>query len=843
MRSIKKNNTSSISLVIRAIVVIFFQTSLVLANAPDWKTFFYTDDSNYYLKITSDGFIQRFRIDNSVCKLLENAAIITASEKTFHFSPMAISNASQKWWGTLYGLNEKNYCWFVARAEGLDLNNQDDLRYVLHFKEYGKEDNYYFTEVTNSLLPINRFSKELDESGWIHLGAMGATPATGGGVYYKIWEPYADEVHLFINESISPISLTPNSELNNPRRFHSIYLKNSKINDRYKYQFIKNGRYESLRVTNEINYDATKIDPMAKKIEYDTKGGKYNGYLNPRAIVTSNSNYKWNSDHIISNYHTLDYNNWIIYQLWPLAFNPQKKSGHYLSGTYDDINEKLDYLTTLGITAIEFLPLNENRFYASWGYAPDSLLLTQPKYGTPDELKNLIDSSHSRGIKIIFDIVINHINNSLIRDPLSSTVSKSKFYDGNTPWGPKPRYEMIMVQKWLADSIIAQAMDYHVDGIRVDMTKQIYENSATGYNFLQELNHLLKTVHPSIYLVAEDLPNNIWTTTPQSEGGIGFDSQWNDKFKNFFEYNLSFYRQNHRQVNLSSLAEALKGLSNHWDSNQALSFGSPLFTVNYLGSHDFIGNKNPILRIVSDYSSLEWDVEQSFARVRPLADPFNTIENFRLIHNEFTHSVGKLSYAILFTKPGSILFFQGEELASDINIENEWSYLGTGPQIFFPSKNIDLDRYVGHHKMPWEFLSPETSSQLSFLTNYEKKLFSGYHNFFKRMIDFKLQNPELNSAHAFNVAITNNSILTYQVSAGKKEYFVVANFGDDLLDLSINFPSTNSHQGMWRELINSSHTAYGGSSNLFQNSINFEGGKINPIKMKGTSISIFINHL
>ena len=65
----------------------------------------------------------------------------------------------------------------------------------------------------------------------------------------------------------------------------------------------------------------------------------------------------------------------------------------------------------------------------------DSLYLLENTYGTPTELMKLVDKLHSKKLRVVLDVVLNHVNNQLIRDPLSDTISESKYYNGNTDWG------------------------------------------------------------------------------------------------------------------------------------------------------------------------------------------------------------------------------------------------------------------------------------------------------------------------------------------------------------------------------------------------------------------------
>ena len=661
----------------------------------------------------------------------------------------------------------------------------------------------------------------------------------GGGVFFKIWEPVATEVHLFLDNDSAPILMHQDYSPHHPKLSHIYYLEQAQSGDLYHYKFMKNGNYEVLEVANHEYLSSMKIDPMARLLSYQAKGGYYNGYINSQSQVHHNSDFSWKHDKKIHLQSLMEnYNNWIIYQIWPLTFNPKIDNGKYRGGNFNDITQKIDYLANLGINAVEFLPIHETRFHASWGYALDSLILIEKNYGTINDFKNLVDQLHSKNIRVILDIVINHVNNGLLREPLSAKIDTSKYYKGNTDWGPRPDFDNPMVQKWIIDSLLYLIREFHIDGFRFDMTKYIYQGNQGGTRLLQELNALFKMENPAFYSSAEELPDSLKVTQPLSEGGMAFDSQWNDLFKNFFENNFHYYRAGFRNLsNLENLQKALQGFGED-QYGQKIHFGPPRRTVNYLGSHDFIGNKNPMLRIVSDFDRDEWTKEKEdntlFFRVRPLENPIETQAKFRQIHNYFTHSVGKMAYSILFTKPGAILFFQGEEMANDINIENEWNYLAPKNGAF-PSKNIDINRYVGSHRMVWEYLTPQ-QAPLDFLNPAEQQLFRGYHQLFRDLIKLRAENPKFSENNAENVHLANH-LLSYEVNAGNDTYFVVANFSYDKGEEWIYFPGNSSD--WWEEIINSSDRKYGNANNTFTNIINQRGGRSNHLRLAASSVAIF----
>jgi 1,4-alpha-glucan branching enzyme len=823
----------------------YAKTRLLTPLRTDWTQSFFTDDSSLYLTLFPDGFKQLIRVDHLSCNQITNLSIILKDSKLNLTSDSQFRSLNSTQAPNFYGINNSNYCWYEVEIHGLNLQDSKSIKYILKIEDNIQSTPFYFKGITNSLLPTNRLTSDQNNiDAWIDLGGFGATPVAGGGVFYKTWEPLSEQVDLFINNDPA-LKMNAVYNLNDERRFHFLYVPTSNIKDKYHFQFVKNGRYESLEVANFKTISPIKIDPWARGLSYESKGGRYNGFINPRGIVLKDNDpneYVWRNDKVLSTKSALDYNNWIIYQLWPLTFNPKEVGGAYVQGKFSDINEKIPYLKDLGVSAVEFLPVHESRFNASWGYALDSLIIIESTLGPKKDLKKLIDDFHGNDLKIIFDVVLNHVNNNLLREPLSAIENSSKFYSGDTAWGPKPRFESIWVRKWMADSLVHLINEYHLDGFRFDMTDSIFNGTKGGFRFLQELNLLLKIHHPGFYSSAEQLPDDVWVTYPISDNGLGFDAQWNDRFKNFFELEFDQYSNKNRNVDMKFLADAMKGMSDHEMSPDIYyNFGDPKRTVNYLGSHDFVGNKNPFLRIITQYEGYETEDNNTFTRVNPLQENGDLSIPFRKIHNSFSHSAARAAYGILFTKPGAALFYQGEEIAQDLNLENEWAYVNATDGNRFPSKNVNIDKYVRSHRMPWYYFdltNGQKIQELSFVTKNEQQLFKGHLDFFKEMIKFKKNNPEINLQDAVNVNLDNNAkILTYEIKTSTSWYFVVANFGGDSGGSWVSFPGDKSL--WWKEFINSSETKYAGDNGVYSNVISNIGGRSNLLRLKGPGFYLF----
>ncbi len=797
-----------------------------------WPKSIYADESRDYLKLNSDGFSLRFRLSGEECNQLAGASVVLKNAPD-----LAVARFSRvvdfRAWPQPYGLSELSLCWWQADVLGIDLN---DIAHNYYAIRLVSRDNLYplvfFQGITDSLLPARRLSQgQVLE--WIPLGEMGATPVSPNGVFFKIWEPIADEVHVECDERSQ--KMNP-SAAEGAKRFHALYIPEARVGSSYVYRFKKNGSFELSEIANFGTFSDEKIDPYALAIEYTSKGGYYNGYINARATVKGSQPYAWQNDQRILQSIRQAPNLWLMYQLWPLTFNPPTNDDlEYSQGNYPSILRKVPYLADLGINTVEFLPLSEGRFHASWGYALDTLFVNEPTYGTPDELKVLIDTLHARGIRVVLDVIINHINNQLLREPLSQTVTSSKYFLGNTGWGPKPDFRNVMVRKWIADALVYQMREFHADGFRFDMIEFVYRDNPAGYQFVQELNELLRLNNPRFYSTAEQLPDNTDASRPVAAGGLGFDAQWNDQFKNSFELQFDHYRSNARDVDLDPLVKALQGFSDQAGPDGVLKrFYDSKRTVNYLGSHDFIGNKDPILRIVSGYRSYERDGQNVFFRINPLEDP-NPQTSFRTVHNDFTHSLARTAYGVLFTKPGAVLFFQGEELGNDRNIENEWSFVDAVTNNTLPSKDVPIDRYVRSHRMPWEYLRA-TAPVLSFLTPKERKFLTGHRQYFKDLLAFRTKHAGIGNQDPTNVRLSQG-LLSYEIKDGPSEYFVVANFGQPLAGAWVQFPGTA--ENWWQEVINSSNQTYGAYDQSLQNPISHKGGRFNQIRLGGPGFAIF----
>lgn len=202
------------------------------------------------------------------------------------------------------------------------------------------------------------------------------------------------------------------------------------------------------------------------------------------------------------------------------------------AGTFRAVIDKLDYLTELGVTHIELMPVAE--FPGRWGWGYDGVDLYAPyhHYGSPDDLKRLVNACHERGLAVLLDVVYNHFG------PDGNYLGKFGPYTTDryeTPWGKAVNLDGRLcngARSFFLDNAVMWLRDYHFDGLRLDAVHALIDNGA--YHFLEELADRVKALEAELgrglVLIAESDLNDPRIIRPCEIGGYGIDAQWSDDF-------------------------------------------------------------------------------------------------------------------------------------------------------------------------------------------------------------------------------------------------------------------------------------------------------------------------
>jgi maltooligosyltrehalose trehalohydrolase len=323
--------------------------------------------------------------------------------------------------------------------------------------------------------------------------------------------------------------------------------------------------------------------------------GQIDDVSGPSVVVDPNS-YQWQ----VKDWRGRPWHEAILYEL---------HVGLYCG--FRGVARELPRLANLGVTAVELMPVAEFSGSRNWGY--DGVLPFAPEcsYGTPDDLKYLVDTAHRHGLMIFLDVVYNHFGpqgNYLAR------YAPQMFRDDlQTPWGPAIDFRRPEVRRFFTENALYWLTEFRFDGLRLDAVHAIAEA-----DWLEEMAAKVRaTLAPPrhVHLVLENDDN----VAAHLAGG--FDAQWNDDGHHVLHVLLTGENEGYYRDYADSPAEQLarclregfvyQGQPSAYRDGRAR--GSPsagLRTtafVLFLQNHDQIGNRafGERLTTLADASALE----------------------------------------------------------------------------------------------------------------------------------------------------------------------------------------------------------------------------------------------
>jgi 1,4-alpha-glucan branching enzyme len=225
------------------------------------------------------------------------------------------------------------------------------------------------------------------------------------------------------------------------------------------------------------------------------------------------------------------------------------ENGSFLS--YDQIADALiPYVSDLGFTHVELMPVNEHPLDASWGYQPIGLFAPTRRHGGPDGFARLVDRAHAAGLGVILDWVPAHFPTDI--HGLARFDGTPLYEHADPRRGFHPDWNTAIYdygRREVANVLIANALfwldRYHLDGIRVDaVASMLYldysrrpgewmpnaqggRENREAIGLLHQVNTLTHGTHPGIITVAEESTDWSGVSRPVHAGGLGFSLKWN----------------------------------------------------------------------------------------------------------------------------------------------------------------------------------------------------------------------------------------------------------------------------------------------------------------------------
>ena len=374
----------------------------------------------------------------------------------------------------------------------------------------------YFATGANGILDGLRWFRLLPpESSALPPSVLGSHPVDEATTQFRIWAPKQKRIDVVVGGE--------NYRLRSEQGVHSGRVA---IGPGADYQLA-------------LNYQQRRPDPTAKFQPTS---------VHDHSRVTATCGFPWTDE----GWGGVAKRDLIIYELHLGAFSE--------SGDYRGAIARIPYLKSLGITAIELLPLAQTPGRWNWGYDGVGLYAPNHNYGSPDELKLLVDTFHREGIAVILDVVYNHLG------PEGNYLAEFGPYFSrkhHTPWGGAVNFDgwqSAEVRRWVVDNAVYWLDEYHFDGLRLDAVHFMFDDSEVS--ILQEVRRATAeyeaTVNRTIHLIAES--NMYDHELAEPADGLPYDAMWSDCIMHsIYSLGAPDVRLTHRDYDgAGDLAEALR---------------------------------------------------------------------------------------------------------------------------------------------------------------------------------------------------------------------------------------------------------------------------------------------
>lgn len=422
-------------------------------------------------------------------------------------------------------------------------------------------------------------------------------------------------------------------------------------------------------------------------------------------------------------------------------------------GGYAALQDQLPALAAMGITAIELMPLATFPGTRNWGY--DGALPYAPAavYGTPGQLKSLIDHAHALGLMVLLDVVYNHFGpegNYLLQ------YAPAFFRDDvATPWGASIDFRQLHVQRFFIDNALMWLDEYRFDGLRLDAVHAIQPKA-----FLTQLREAIQTGGPPhrVHLVLENEHN------AASLLAEGYTAQWNDDFHNALHVLLTGETEGYYADFASApdvqLARVLgEGFAWQGETNrlgqtrgEPSAALSPAQFVIFAQNHDQIGNRAFGDRLQTQVAPERLQVALALTALTPMiplffmGEPWGAREPFQF----FTDFDAPLDQAVREGRRAEFGQFK--------------AFVDPAAQATIPDPNAVTTFQASQSPLP----SPDARQQNTWLAAFRSMLALRWHYLV----------PQLRQARSLGAEVIGNAAIRAGWQLGDGQWWLAFNLGD-----------------------------------------------------------------